>query len=81
MGANERLFDLDQGCPLVQIGLQVVSLKRINSIAILAAAQTSVQMEFLVGTGLFFITRYVRSAFRRLRSIAVPQLRARARMI
>ena len=42
------LLVLDQG---LTFGLQRDSLHRISSIAILAAAQIPVQMEFLVGTG------------------------------
>jgi len=45
-----RSFDLYQG--RLWFRSQPVSLKRINSIAILAAARIPVQMEFLVATGI-----------------------------
>jgi len=45
-----RFFDLDQGPTVSTFLLQPVSLKRINSIEILAAAQIPVRMKLLVGT-------------------------------
>jgi hypothetical protein len=43
-------FDLDQGSTVLKFRLQPDSLQRINSIAIRAAAQITVPMEFSVAT-------------------------------
>jgi hypothetical protein len=47
-----EFFDLDQELVAIWFRSQLVSLHRVNSISILAAAQMPAQMEFPVGTGL-----------------------------